>query len=483
MYKMKKYFFIASVLFLIGFVFACDTGCENSQDLSKCYNYGDVEKIGNLFFFCDSETDALSKPRENGAECVNNFECSVGYCVSEVCNGYYADIIQVNAVLSESAPGLCPEFEDTTGTYFCSDSLFVANAAQLTAKTCDSTSYCFKCNSSAYTYNSTLNICTKGLCDVTPGQFCLNASVSNSSEKEGYYCSNNKKCFSCDSNFDWNSTLSQCILRPCTNSPGCMNITNLTNGQIIENRRCDVGSCFVCKSGYSWNANTSMCVLSSNSTSIPMVKVAVSSSDLAAGTYNSLSINDRVSLSFAGRTYYFDLLGIDYSKITFEIYPTFSNQILSSGSSRGFDFDNDGTYDLKIIYAGVVSGNANVSLKYVSEPYATQTPEVITTTNNTPVVPIAPSPSTATDSSFTKNIWIFIVIGIFVILLFILLFVYLLRKNTASKPDLAGSSSNNPAPQQPMPPVMPGNAPRGYPIGGYRPLPPRPSMPQNPIFR
>jgi len=472
--KMKTYLFFLSVLFFISFVFACDTGCKNDQNPSKCYEFGDVEKIGNIFHFCDSETDSLIQTKKNGDLCVNNFECSIGYCVSGVCNGYYADVIDVNEIFSQESEGLCPEYYDRTNTYFCSNSVNVSNAIKLNSKLCKEGYSCFKCNGSVYTYNSLLNICTKGLCESTSGQFCSNVTILNSSEEEGYYCSDNKKCFSCDSNYDWNNTLSQCIMRSCTSSPGCMNITNLTNGQILENRRCSIGSCFTCKSGYRWNVNTSLCVLSSGSISTTMVKVAVSSSDLAAGTYNSLGLNDRVSLSFAGRNYYFDLIGVDASNILFEIYPIYSNQILSSGSSRGFDLDSDGTYDLKVIYSGLVSGNANVSLKYVSEPYSLSSSEVVGTTSFQPSEPVSPSSSSITPKHEDEsNIWIFVVIGVFIVLLFILLFVYLLRKNTSSKSSLGSSS----APSQPRPPVAPSNVPNGYPVGGYRPLPVRPAQP------
>ncbi len=472
-----RFFFIFLIIFsFIGFTLA-----EESCLTQTCNSDSETLILGQVSYYCDIIEGVFCTKKSSGESCLNDFECVSPYsCLGEICTGEFNSIVNGYNFIAELLPGYCPAYEDESHTYFCSNSSIVSNAFKLINKTCKDNYFCFKCNSSAYTYNSNLNICTKGACESTPGQFCLNSSVSNSSVEEGYYCSNNKQCFSCDSNFDWNSTLSQCILRECTSSPGCMNITNLTNGQIVQNRRCDIGSCFICKSGYKWDVNTSLCALSSNSISTIMVKVAVSASDLTAGKYNSLGINDRVSLSFAGRTYYFDLVGIDASKISFEIYPTFSNQVLSSGSNRGFDFDNDGTYDLRISYAGIVSGNANVSLQYISEFYATQTPEVITT--QTPPIPIPGDqvPSTAIDSSNSK-IWIFSIIGFIIVLLLIVLFFFLLKNNTVSRSSSAGPA-NSASPQQ-RPPIAPGNAPMGYPAGGYRPMPVRPAMPQNPQFR
>lgn len=485
----------------MNFVFACDTGCENSQNISKCYNYGDSEKIGNIFFFCDSEVDAFSEAKENGAECVNNFECSIGYCVSGICNGYYADIIQVNDVLSESAPGLCPEFEDTTGTYFCSDSLFVANAVQLTTKTCGIGSYCFKCNSSAYTYNSVLDVCTKGMCEATEGQFCMNNTISNSTEKEGYSCLDSKKCYSCDEDFYWNNSLSKCIMNPCTSSPGCMNISNLTNGQIVENRLCNVGTCFVCKSGYKWNLTVSSCVLSSTGGSTSWSSVSFSSSELSTDTYKSMSAGDRVMFSFTGKNYYFGLYGAD-TRISFSISPdssftvsTIKNQIMYIGESRPYDLNSDGTYDFRVSLKNISNGDANISLKIVSEPYASgasnsgseidyNVPDGSNTdssfdssSNSGTEIDLGTSP--VTESFIEKNLWLIMMVVILVIILIILLVVYLMNQKT--KP--SSSATTNPVSVQQRPPVMPGNAPMGYPVGGYRPLPQRPVMPQNPQVR
>jgi hypothetical protein len=474
---MRFSFIILLFVFTFGFVIA-----EESCLTQTCNSDNETLTVGQISYYCNVLEGVFCTAKQSGESCLNDFECVSPYsCLGEICTGEFNSIVNGYNLIAELLPGYCPAYEDESRTYFCSNSTNVSNAFMLANKNCTANYNCFKCNGTAYTYNSTLNICTKGNCESTTGQFCLNASVLNSSEKEGYYCSNNKKCFSCDSNFDWNINLSQCILRPCTSSPGCMNITNLTNGQLVENRRCDVGSCFICKTGYAWNANTSSCVLSSGSISTTMVKVPVSASDLAAGKYNLLGLNDRVSLSFAGRTYYFDLLGIDSSKISFEIYPTFSDQILSSGSNRGFDFDNDGTYDLRISYAGIASGNANVSLQYISEFYATQTPEVITTNTPQTSVPVDQVPSTAVDSS-KSNIWIFLIIGFIIILLIIILFFFLVKNGNPSKP--SSTRPTNPAPQQQRPPMAPGNAPvANYPVGGYRPMPPRPVMPQNPQFR
>jgi len=472
-----RFFFILLFIFsFIGFTLA-----EESCLTQTCNSDSEVFILGQISYYCNVIEGVFCTAKQSGESCLNDFECVSPYsCLGEICTGEFNSIVKGYDFIAELLPGYCPAYEDESHTYFCSNSTSISNAFQLANKTCKDNYFCFKCNSSAYTYNSTLNTCTKGACESTSGQFCLNASVSNSSEKDGYYCSDDKKCFSCDSNFDWNSNLSQCILRACTSSPGCMNITNLTNGQLVENRRCDVGSCFICKTGYLWNVNTSSCVLSSGSISTTMVKVAVSASDLAAGNYNLLGLNDRVSLSFAGRTYYFDLLGIDSSKISFEIYPTFSDQVLSAGSNRGFDFDNDGTYDLRISYAGIVSGNANVSLQYISEFYATQTPEVITTNAPQTEVPVDQVPSTAIDSS-KSNIWIFLLIGFIIVLLILILFFFLVKNGNPSKP--SSTRPTNSAPQQQRPPMAPGNAPMSYPVGGYRPLPPRPAMPQNPQFR
>lgn len=477
-----KFGFIISLFLCVSFVSAiCENGCED--EFGGCYSYGETVTVSLISKYCDVDEagNYVLLDRKSTGACLNDFECVEDYnCLSGSCTRAVTNLLdQYYSGLFLDIPGLC-----FAPKLFCSNTSGLANAKNLSVKNCSfegSGYFCYTCNE-GYSYNNALDICTKGLCEDTGGQFCMNRTLANSSEEEGYYCVSPKKCYTCDDNFIWNSTLSQCVLKSCTSSPGCMNITNLTNGRLVENRLCDEGSCFTCNAGYKWDVSSSRCILSSIGSSGSSNLASVSESDLIVGAYNLIGLNEGVSFTFAGLSFSFKLFGIDSSKISFEIHPTFLNQVLTSGKSNNFDLDSDGVYDFKVRYAGVSSGNANISLQFISEPYVSNEPAKITDIIDNNPIPLNQQSSTDVEDPENKNItWALIGIGIVFVLLLILLIVYLILRKKKSK----SSSQNpvNPVSQQPRPPVAPSNSHVNYPVGGYRPVPSvqqRPVVSQNP---
>ncbi|MEI7718297.1 MAG: hypothetical protein WCI72_00385 [archaeon] len=467
---MKYLFLVFLILFSAGFSLAAE------GDL--CDNYGESVTEGNYHFYCDFNTSTLKQQGTVGAVCMNNFECVDGYsCLSGTCTGSFNELLDKYAQANALVSGYCLDGP------FCSNISGLANANLLTNKNCSYRGagfFCYQCKDATYTFNDTLGACITGICSSTPG--CLSSRVNNSVNNSNY-CSGTQQCFSCDSDYVWNTTLSQCVMKSCTSTPGCLNMTNLTNGLVVPSRVCSTGTCFSCISGRSWNSSLSACVLSSTSTTSTWNTVSFTFAELTAGTHKLLSVGDKVPFDFAGRTYFFGLLGAD-SKISFKIDPTFNNQNLYLGESRAFDLDSDGAYDLNVSLLGLSSGKADVNLKFVSVSYLTTDP-----TESEPYSPEpeqTPEPSNPTPGFFEKNMWALIVIGVvFIALLIGLIFYLISRRNDTPLhgTDHPASAGNPIAPNQPRPPVMPGNAPGAIPAGGYHPLPPRPFASQNPQFR
>lgn len=498
---MEKSFTGIGFLFLliVGFAAACDTGCNNGVD-STCYNYSDtydrVVASTTISYYCNIDTDNFTV-RQSSGFCLNDFECVSGYsCVSGTCTGSFSDVIMANTLLQSFVFGLCP-IDENSG-YFCSNVTVLNNATNYSDLSCgeDFFAKCYSCNEGLY-YDKDLGLCITGICDSKPG--CSNVSINNT-EVTGEYCSDSKLCYACGADFGWDLSLSKCVMKKCVSSPGCLNVTNLTDAYVVENRICDAGkTCFSCGGSRKWNSTISECVLSSTTTNGGGSWDTISFSDLElkTGVYKIFSAWDRVFFNFAGRSYQFKLTSVETNRIIYDIYPstTMLNQNLYTFQERKYDLDSDNVYDFKVSLADISSRRANISLKFINEPYSTGVVD-----NNyvadTPILDVETQvnldtvdnsdESVVSESFVTKYMWTLIVIGVvFIALLIGLIFYMISRKNDTPLHgvDHPASAGNPIAPNQPRPPVMPGNAPVVAPIKGYGPLPPRPFASQNPQFR
>ena len=500
---MKKIIYSFLFVLLICFSLACDTGCIDGygncfDSDGNYYNYGDIVTIGFVSSYSDFEEDRFVEQKTSGY-CLNDYECVEGsLCLEEECTNDYNSFLANFSLYLENSSGLC--LNPSLG-WFCSN-VSPSNSIRLINQTCnDAISSCYKCdNTRGYFFNNSLKLCITGVCG--GDSFCLDDRI-NYSTNNLYYCSGSKKCYQCDDDFKWNETLGQCVMIACDEKPGCIDAINLSNGYLVGNRSCDMGSCFSCNkaSKYFWNNTSSSCVYTPNAIISDWKTVVFTDSELSLGTYKMLDVGNNVSITFSGRSYYFGLFSVS-SRISFAIAPVIYNQTLYPGDTRGFDLDSDGTYDIRVTLANISSGRANVSLKRVAEDYLSSNNDGSDTndgyvnsgnpgldndvgvqTNSEDNLNL--DASSATGSFVSKNIWVLIIIAIVFVSLLIWLMFYLLGRKAENKPvSNVSNNVNSSAPIQPRPPVMPGNAPGMTPIGGYCPIQQRPVvMPQNPQVR
>ena len=482
---MRKIFLFLSLVFLaavglasqIGFALAtCDDGCT---DGASCVGYGDVVTHGALSYYCDFNTDGnmvLIQQKTTG-DCLNDFECVDGYsCLDGICTNAYNYFIQGYNALLANVSGLC--FNENGG-WFCSNTTSLANATNL-SKSCSfagANAICYQCNSPLY-YNQSIDRCISGICSSSPG--CMSNSSIDNASIGGDYCASGQNCFVCDEDFNWNATENRCKMKECTSSPGCMNVTNLTNANVVYNRYCSTGTCFTCRSCYVWNTNSSSCVYSPscNVGAITWSNVPFTNAELSSGTYKMLNVYDRVNLSFEGRSYWLGILGIETSRIVFKIEPIVSSYNLFTANNAQFDLNNNGMNDLRVSLAGISGGRANISIKFLTEigsdnPNSNNNPGGLDNPNPNPNVdvnqnqtnPIDVGSSNGMAQDFVKKYVVaIIIIGVIFIILLVILIVYLVKKPKK----VAGNTNPQPAQQQSY--GGPGNAPGGYPVGGFRPI-------------
>jgi hypothetical protein len=493
----KLFLSLLSLLIFFSFVSACDTGCVQG---GVCYNYGDQILIGQVNYYCDYLTDSFKLTKASGS-CDNDFECNPSYnCISATCTRYFSDLIEANSLIQSYISGACPVI--TGGDYFCSNVTGLTNANLFVNLSCgDDAAYsCYTCKNGYY--NSTLGSCITGICKSTPG--CLSSPINNSVNSTEY-CSDNKKCYSCESSdYLWNATIGDCILRNCDSTPGCMNLTNLSNAFVTGLKCPSDQSCFRCNSNRAWDVNSSSCILATISDSA-WYDVSFSVTDLDLGSYKPVSSRDKIAFTFASRSYYFGLLSVN-TKISFEIgidsasgnvTPLIRNQVMYPGESRNFDLDSDGTYDLKVGLNNISSGKANISLKFISENYVVGDDDSDNTYDysddsgyvedsslDTQVdsgSDLELEGSAANESFVQRNLTVISVLGLIIVLLLIGLLFFLLKKSSMAKKASETQTPASSSPSQPRPPVAPSNVPTSYPVGGYRPLPVRPVQPVQPV--
>lgn len=432
----------------MGIVLSCESGCIDFE--GDCFTHGEnyIKKSGNIgiSYYCDlMEDDPEKRTKVSGDSCLNNFECSSELkCVSGICTSYFSDMVDANNYFLLVGANLCPvEVENLS--YFCSNEsqeLGVSNIHN-NLNCIDEGYSCYSCPGGFY-YNGSLNKCVTGICKTTPG--CLDEQINNSKNSTDY-CPETQTCYECiSSDFEWDEVKGDCVKRNCSSSPGCLNLTNLTDATINNDRYCSVGSCFICNYGRVWNNTTSSCVLSASSSPSGWNSVAFT----ADGKYNIYKAKDKSTFSYSGRNYYFRITSVYTSRAHYEIgyeslgestVPLFSNKFIDRGDEDKYDLDDDGSYDLKIIYSNVSSSGANMSLNKINERYKGFQPSNQNTDGTTYVPPINSGDGEGDDleseeddgSSLNKTL-LFVILGIIIlIILIVLIFAILLKKKKSNQ--------------------------------------------------
>jgi hypothetical protein len=442
---MKKLLFLLFAILFLGFVYADCDGCFSNN---ICYDFGNVttNSLTGVKYYCDYSTKSLIQVKAEGASCENDFECSSEYsCLGGKCTANVAGFLSAyNTVLAYTQNiSLCIE-----SNMFCYNSSLSAplNSTALN-NTCDIGLRCYSCNS-GLNWNSTLSKCIKPICQTTPG--CLNiSSLTNASVSDNYCVVGS--CFSCDSDFDWNSTNQTCQIKQCSSSPGCLNQTSLTNGRIVPNRFCSSGSCFACNTteGYRWNSITNSCVYSTTIVINPSDwnTIQFSSYDLQQGTEKVLRAYDRLQFSFDGRPYYLALNSVDSSgaRISYKIDPILNNLYAYTGAENNFDLNSDGKLDILVQLVSISSNSATVKLMAIQ---ASPLPVVPTPTPSPQQIYASSSPSSA---DYSGLVVVAVAIVVFVILVVIILLV-VKAKNAKKTPQQIYNPQTQPSPYYPQNP-------------------------------
>jgi len=428
--NLYKLIFIG-VIFLFVFVSfiqaSSESGCEYE---GRVYSFGETARIGDKTMYCNTSGDFIEQ-KEAGGSCINDFECKTLSCFSDRCvdslSSYikeYEDALDKLDKLGVEIKDLCIE------DHFCSN-VSVSNATKITDKTCVDKAYsCYKCKD-GYTWNDTLSLCIKGMCNSQPG--CLSNSTLEGGTKLDLYCGAGKSCFSCDDDHEWDSQLNKCVLKSCGSSfsPGCLNISNLTNS-LSYNRSCSSPSerCYVCKSGYKWDNSTNSCIVSSSGTTNFWITRSFTNYDFEAGNPINLGDFDRIKISFNNKDYYLGVRRVYDNRVEFEISSVINSSTLYIGSNSEFDLNNDGKKDVVISLRDISNSKGVFIVKKIIE--SSNPPSTTGTTTTTP------NSGTGGDqnyydgtkiSSIDSGVWIVILVVLGLVVVGIIVSLIIIKKS------------------------------------------------------
>jgi len=177
------------------------------------------------------------------------------------------------------------------------------------------------------------------------------------------------KCFECDDDYSWNG--SSCAKMNCSSTPGCLNLSSLTNAQKL-NRVCSNNyNCFSCNSGYSWNSSSSYCYsnpVDDNTGGTSGYTVVITNSQLEDGFTGTLARGWSYKIYFSNDYYFILVTSLSTSQMTLRITPRTKVLTFNIGGERKIDLNDDGFYDLSIKLNSIQNQRASVTLKKINEP-------------------------------------------------------------------------------------------------------------------
>ncbi|MEM4330442.1 MAG: hypothetical protein QW273_00330 [Candidatus Pacearchaeota archaeon] len=414
-----------------------------------CFDIGDVYTHSFLGkFYCSLEGE-MKQQKESGA-CENDFEC-LGKCLNGVCVLEFRSLIAVyNSLLN--------------GTKFCiEEGMFCLNSSEdqpenstfLQDYYCDEGMKCYKCNNDLNWYSS-LRKCIRGLCNKSPG--CLNETSLNNSEILDLYCSSGR-CFSCFDDYFWNSSSRRCELLPCNFIPGC-SVSNISNA-VVKNRYCSQGLCYSCRVGYVWNNVSRECLPSGAN---PIVsnsweETTLSENELQDGVDKTVKEYSRIKFFLWNNLYFIDVYEISISnvKVKFNLEPIFVNQIAYLNDERNYDLNADGIADVVIKNKGVDSSNSKIILniqkkRAISNNYSVQPQQI--SPNQTDQDNLIEASSFSDNEFLSKNLLkILLILGIFIAILIISILLIETLKNKKDSFNRENFSLTNDNPSFNYPPT------------------------------
>ncbi len=334
--------------------------------VSSC-SFGQTQTIGQLTQYCDLSGNWINQ-KSADSSCLNDFECVDGYsCLSDQCVNSELAVGSLSELIEEVSQLNASCFNDG---YFCFNGTAPINSTSST-KNCSyagASASCYKCDI-GFSWNATIGKCITGICNSAPG--CLtNSSILNGT-KGTDYCATGS-CFRCNDDFVWNN--SQCELKPCTYSPGCLD--SATNNSLLVSleRNCSVGkTCFACKSGYVWSINESQCILSSGSVPASWSTLTFSDSEFRIGTTKAFGVYDRIYFTFESRQYWVGLISFLSNGVNVRIDPVIASRFLSPSVENKIDLNSDEIYDVKLVLQRIDGGKAYINVEKISESYGSTT--------------------------------------------------------------------------------------------------------------
>jgi len=179
------------------------------------YSYGDVTLVSGVSSYCDVSTGNFIAQKIDGNSCVNDFECSSGFCLSDICTDA-SSILQDYSWLLLS--DICPSNLTSAGCINMTDYPLLIDGTNISA-TCNPGYSCFICDANHF-WNSTLGNCQLDECSSIAGQRCVSGIPGNSSAVAGACLSGS--CYSCNSGYSWNVSANPitCSVNPSTPGPG-----------------------------------------------------------------------------------------------------------------------------------------------------------------------------------------------------------------------------------------------------------------------
>ena len=146
---------------------------------------------------------------------------------------------------------------------------------------------------------------------------------------------------------------------------------------------------------------------SGSSTTISWTTNTLSDDVFSQGYTGKLAVNSRFSMQINGETHYIGVLSLTSEKVTIEVSSDPIQVSLNVGEDTKVDVDNDGFYDVYILLNGISDG-ADLTVKKIYEEVTENS--LAGEGNNT-----GTETSSQGDESGRNTIWIWILVGVFVL--------------------------------------------------------------------
>src|SRR3989344_609224 len=146
-------------------------------------------------------------------------------------------------------------------------------------------------------------------------------------------------------------------------------------------------------------------------------EIKLNGSELNLGqALKELKTNYRITFNVSGLGHYLGITNITNTSVTVEVASTPQTATLSVGETKKFEITGDNNYDISVTLVSISNGQANITMKSISEPVVTTTPQA---TGNETAPPAA-------EGTSGRTLWIIIVVV--VVVLIVIFAIYLFKR-------------------------------------------------------